>query len=140
MPFDGLVMKNVCEEFNEKILYGKVDKIIQPLKDEVILFIRNNRITYKLLLCINAENARTHLTENTFISNPIKPFNFCMVLRKYLLGAKLTSISQIENDRILNFTFENSNELGDKETKIQLSHTICKGHIPGLLGYKDLWM
>lgn len=117
MPFDGLVTRKVCDEFNEVLLYGKVDKIIQPNKNDVIVFIRNNRITYKLLLSINAENARTHITQDTSISNPIKPFNFCMVLRKYLVGSKLISISQVSNDRILNFTFENSNELGDKEIK-----------------------
>ena len=115
MPFDGLVTKKVCEEYNEKILNGKVDKIIQPSKDEVLFFIRNNRVTYKLLLSVNAQNARTHLTEDSSFSNPSKPFNFCMVLRKYLLGARLIEVSQIENDRIVNFTFENSNELGDKE-------------------------
>ena len=118
MPFDGLVTKKICEEYNEKLLNGKVDKIIEPSKDDVFLFIRNNRITYKLLLSINAQNARTHLTNDSSMENPSKPFNFCMVLRKYLLGAKLTCISQVDNDRIINFTFENSNELGDKETKI----------------------
>ena len=126
MPFDGLVTRKVCEEYNEKILCGKVDKIIQPSKDEVIFFIRNNRTTYKLLLCINAQNARTHLTENTSIKNPTKPFNFCMVLRKYLLGAKLINISQVENDRIINFTFENSNELGDKEIKMLIIEIMGK--------------
>ena len=117
MPFDGLVTRKVCEELNNILLYGKVDKIIQPNKNDIILFIRNNRVNYKLLLSINAENARTHITQDTSISNPTKPFNFCMVLRKYLLGSKLISILQENNDRILNFTFENSNELGDKEEK-----------------------
>lgn len=126
MPFDGLMTRKVCEEYNEKILYGKVDKIIQPTKDEVVLFIRNNRITYKLLLCINAQNARTHLTEISSITNPLKPFNFCMVLRKYLLGSKIISISQVENDRILNIKFETSNELGDKELKILIIEMMGK--------------
>jgi len=117
MPFDGLVTRNICKEFNEKLIYGKVDKIIQPRKDEVILFIRNNRTTYKLLLSINAENGRAHITESSLFNNPEKPFNFCMVLRKHLMGGKLTNISQVGNDRIINFTFENSNELGDKEIK-----------------------
>jgi len=126
MPFDGLVTRKICEEYNEKILYGKVDKIIQPSKDEVIFYVRNNRTTYKLLLCINAQNARTHLTEVSSISNPTKPFNFCMVLRKYLLGAKLNSISQVDNDRIINFSFENSNELGDKETKVLIIEIMGK--------------
>jgi len=126
MPFDGLVTRKICEEYNEKILLGKVDKIIQPTKDDILFFIRNNRTTYKLLLCINAQNARTHLTEDNSMKNPTKPFNFCMVLRKYLLGAKLIDISQIENDRIINFTFENSNELGDKETKVLIIEMMGK--------------
>jgi len=126
MPFDGLVTRNICKEFNEKLIYGKVDKIIQPRKDEVILFIRNNRTTYKLLLSINAEIGRAHLTESSLFNNPEKPFNFCMVLRKHLNGAKLTNISQVGNDRIINFTFENSNELGDKETKILIIEIMGK--------------
>lgn len=117
MPYDGLVTKNICKELNTLLLYGKVDKIVQPNKDDILLFIRNNRTTYKLLLSINAENARTYITNIKTIENPLKPFNFCMVLRKYLLGGKLIKISQPNNDRILNFTFENSNELGDKEIK-----------------------
>ena len=117
MPFDGLVTRKICEEYNEILINGKVDKIIEPSKDEIIFFIRNNRNTYKLLLSINAENARTNITNIDNIVNPTKPFNFCMVLRKYLLNARLISVVQIENDRILNFVFENSNELGDKEIK-----------------------
>ncbi len=117
MPFDGLVTRKICKEYNEKLINGKVDKIIEPTKDEIIFFIRNNRNTYKLLLSINAENARTNITNIDNIVNPQKPFNFCMVLRKYLLNARLINVIQIENDRILNFVFENSNELGDKEIK-----------------------
>ena len=117
MPFDGLVTRKICEEYNEKLINGKVDKIVEPSKDEIIFFVRNNKTTYKLLLSINAENARTNITNINNIINPAKPFNFCMVLRKYLLNARLISVVQIENDRILNFIFENSNELGDKEVK-----------------------
>lgn len=126
MPYDGLVTKNICTELSTLLLGGKIDKIIQPNKDETLLFIRNNRTTYKLLLSANAENARTHLTEIKNIENPLKPFNFCMVLRKYLIGAKLTNIFQPNNDRIINFTFENSNELGDKETKVLIIEMMGK--------------
>lgn len=126
MPYDGLVTKNICNELSSLLLGGKIDKIIQPNKDETLLFIRNNRTTYKLLLSANAENARTHITEIKNIENPSKPFNFCMVLRKYLLGAKLKNIFQPNNDRIINFTFENSNELGDKETKILIIEMMGK--------------
>lgn len=126
MPFDGLVTRKICEEFNNILLNGKVDKIIEPTKDDVIIFIRNNRTTYKLLLCINAQNARTCITNESNLTNPAKPFNFCMVLRKYLIGSKLISISQIENDRILNFEFETNNELGDKEIKILIIEMMGK--------------
>ena len=126
MPYDGLVTRNICNELSSLLLEGKIDKIIQPNKDETLLFVRNNRITYKLLLSANAENTRTHITEIKNIENPTKPFNFCMVLRKYLLGAKLVNIFQPNNDRIINFTFENSNELGDKETKILIIEMMGK--------------
>ena len=82
MPYDGLVTRNICKELNMFLLNGKVDKIIEPNRDDILLFIRNNRTTYKLLLSSNAENARTHITKLKSIENPIKPFNFCMVLRK----------------------------------------------------------
>lgn len=116
MPYDGLVTRTIKNELSDLILLGKIDKIHQPSKDEIIIHIRNNRINYKLLLSSNASNCRAHLT-NYDKPNPPRPFNFCMVLRKYLLGAKLLNISQFSNDRILEFDFENINELGDKESK-----------------------
>ena len=116
MPYDGLVTRTIKNELSSLILSGKIDKIHQPIKDEIIIHIRNNRINYKLLLSSNASNCRTHLT-NYDKPNPPRPFNFCMVLRKYLLGARLLNISQFSNDRILEFDFENINELGDKESK-----------------------
>ena len=116
MPYDGLITRTIKNELYNLILLGKIDKIHQPSKDEIIIHIRNNRINYKLLLSSNASNCRTHLT-NYDKANPTRPFNFCMVLRKYLLGAKLLNISQFSNDRILEFNFENINELGDKESK-----------------------
>lgn len=117
MPYDGLVTRKMKEELSEKLIYAKVDKIIQPTKDELVLYFRAQKETFRLMLSANAENARTHLTKYSLYKNPSKPFNFCMILRKYLSGAKLLQISQPNNDRILRFSFENSNELGDKEIK-----------------------
>jgi len=117
MPYDGLVTRKIKEELEEKLIYAKVDKIIQPTKDELVLYFRAQKETLRLLLSANAETARTHLTKYSLYKNPAKPFNFCMILRKYLSGAKLLHISQPSNDRILRFSFENSNELGDKENR-----------------------
>ena len=107
MPYDGLVTRKIKEELEEKLIYAKVDKIIQPTKDELILSFRAQKETLRLLLSANAETARTHLTKYSLYKNPAKPFNFCMILRKYLSGAKLLHISQPNNDRILAFSFEN---------------------------------
>lgn len=117
MPYDGLVTRKIKEELEEKLIYAKVDKIIQPTKDELQLYFRAQKETLRLQLSANAETARTHLTRYSLYKNPAKPFNFCMILRKYLSSAKLLHISQPNNDRILRFAFENSNELGDKENK-----------------------
>lgn len=126
MPYDGLVTRKMKEELEEKLIYAKVDKIIQPTKDELILSFRAQKETLRLLLSANAETARTHLTKYSLYKNPAKPFNFCMILRKYLSGAKLLHISQPNNDRILAFSFENSNELGDKENRTLLIEMMGK--------------
>lgn len=126
MPYDGLITHKICEELNNILLLGKIDKIIQPNKDDVLLFIRNCGATYKLMLSSNAQNAGTYITKSKNTESPLKPFNFCMVLRKYLSGAKLINIAQPNNDRILNFTFENSNELGDKEIRILIIEMMGK--------------
>ena len=69
MPFDGLVTRKICEEYNEKLLYGKVDKIIQPTKDELTLYFRAQKETLRLQLSANAESARTHLTRYSLYKN-----------------------------------------------------------------------
>lgn len=125
MAYDGLVTRAITNELNNIILNGKIDKIHQPSKDDVIFSIRSLNKNYKLILSANAQFARVHITEKTF-ENPEKPFNFCMVLRKHLSGAKIIKIEQISNDRILKFTFENSNELGDKENKILIIEIMGK--------------
>lgn len=114
MPFDGLVTHAVKNELYNLILDTKIDKIFQPEKDEILLHIRGNRINYKLMLSANPENARVHLTSLSY-ENPQKPFNFCMILRKYLTNSRIKNISQISNDRILKLDFEASNELKDKK-------------------------
>jgi len=125
MAFDGLVTRAITNELNTMILNGKIDKIHQPNKDDIIFTIRALNKNYKLILSSNAQFARVHITNRIF-ENPEKPFNFCMVLRKHLTSAKITKIEQISNDRIIKFTFENSNELGDKETKILIIEIMGK--------------
>lgn len=112
MAFDGIVTHAMVAELNNLIIDSRVEKIYLPNKNEIILSLRKNRENYKLLFSIDAANARFHLT-NASKENPAKPPQFCMVLRKHLQSAKLLKISQYGLDRVIEFVFENMDELGD---------------------------
>ncbi len=112
MTFDGLMTHAVVNELNTTLADGKITKIQQPYPNEVILTIRANRKTYPLLLSAHPSYARVQVTRVPY-ANPATPPNFAMSLRKYLDGAILENIKQIESDRILRFTFKSRNELGD---------------------------
>ncbi len=112
MAFDGIIIKSIVDELNEKILKGKIDKIYQSEKDEIILQIRSGGKTHKLLITVNSSNPRIHLT-NIKKDNPLSPPMFCMMLRKYLSGGIITKIQQPNFERIFIFTISSSNEMGD---------------------------
>lgn len=111
MSLDGVFLYSVITELKSSIINGKVDKVNQPEKDEIILNIRQGRSTHKLLISSSSNYPRIHLTEASKI-NPLKAPMFCMVLRKYLNNAKLINIHQIDLDRVLVINFENTDELG----------------------------
>lgn len=114
MAFDGLIARAITKELNNLLIDTKLDKIFQPAKDEILLHIRGKQDNYKLILSANPVTARIHLTTKTY-KNPSKPFNFCMLLRKYLTNSRIKNILQISNDRIIKLDFEASNELKDKK-------------------------
>lgn len=116
MAFDGIITSAVISELNSLIIDSRVEKIYLPNKNEIILSLRKNRENLKLLFSIDASNARFHIT-NTSKENPVKPPQFCMVLRKHLQGAKLLKIAQYGLDRVIEFVFENIDELGDISRK-----------------------
>ncbi len=113
MAFDGIFTRAMANELNELLLDGRVMKISQPYANEVILTIRQNRHNYPVLLSAHPNYARVQVTEIPYTNPPI-PTNFTMVLRKYLEGAKLVKLEQLNCDRVLNFYFMTRNELGDR--------------------------
>lgn len=112
MALDGIVLSNVVYELNSLLLGGRIDKIAQPEKDELIITIRNNSNSYKLLISSQASIPRIHLTKIQK-KNPLTPPSFCMLLRKHISNGKIISIHQPNFERILEITFEQLNELGD---------------------------
>lgn len=116
MAFDGITVSAIKAEIEDKILEGRIDKVYQPEKDEIILGIRSMGQAYKLLLTSNASNPKFHFTQ-TNPSNPMTPPLFCMVMRKHLQSGKIIKIEQPDFDRILNIYVESLNELGDYSVK-----------------------
>ena len=112
MSFDGFFLHHIVEELRTELLNGRIQKINQPFDQELVLQIRSNRKSHRLLLSAHPVFGRIQLTESTF-ENPAQPSTFIMVLRKYLQGAVIESIEQIENDRIVEITVSNKNEIGD---------------------------
>ena len=112
MSFDGFFLHHMVEELRRELVNGRIQKINQPFEQELVLQIRSNRQSHRLLLSAHPVFGRIQLTQTTF-ENPDQPSTFIMVLRKYLQGALIESIEQVENDRIVEITVSNKNEIGD---------------------------
>ncbi len=116
MAFDGIVTKQVVLELKHTIVGGKVNKVFEPNKNEVILGIYCNGKNYSLNISISSNNYRMNLTTNTK-PNPLNAPNFCMLLRKHLVGARITDIYSNSLERIVFIEFESYNELNDLVNK-----------------------
>ncbi|CEL90100.1 Rqc2 family fibronectin-binding protein FbpA [Streptococcus sanguinis] len=112
MSFDGFFLHHMTEELRRELVGGRIQKINQPFEQELVLQIRSNRQSHKLLLSAHSVFGRVQLTDTTF-ENPAVPNTFIMVMRKYLQGAVIEAIQQVENDRILEISVSNKNEIGD---------------------------
>ncbi len=112
MSFDGFFLHHMTEELRRELLGGRIQKINQPFEQELVLQIRSNRKSHKLLLSAHPVFGRVQLTDTMF-ENPAVPNTFIMVMRKYLQGAVIEAIQQVENDRILEISVSNKNEIGD---------------------------
>ena len=118
MALDAVTIGRLAEELNDRLKDGKIEKIRQPEKDLLLFGVRRYGETEKLLLRAGGPNARMHLTDRSY-ENPANAPMFCMLLRKYLKGARILDIRQVNGDRILVMTLEGRTELGD-ELQLQL--------------------
>lgn len=111
MALDGAFLFAVKNELTP-LIGGRIEKIHQPSREEIIISIRTRQGSKKLYISANAGSARVHITEKN-VDNPQTPPMFCMLLRKRLGNGKLIDIRQDGLERILFFDFECVNELGD---------------------------
>ena len=106
MAFDGIITQKVVYEL-QNIIGCKIDKIYEPDKNNIILGLYGKSINLSLQICISAQNYRLHLTSNS-PKNPKNAPNFCMLLRKHLLGYKIKQIYSIDLERIIFIDLQNN--------------------------------
>lgn len=111
MAFDGIVTKAIAQEISE-LSGARVDKVFQPNKNEIILGLYLNKKNYATDICIEAQNCRINLTTNSKPNPQVAP-NFCMLLRKNLIGLKLKNIITFDLERLVIMEFEGFDELDD---------------------------
>ena len=116
MPMDGLTIGLIASELHRTLSGGRIVRVIQPERDEIILTIRNDGANYQLLLSATANCARAHLTQYKK-NNPLEPPALCMLMRKHITGGRVAAIRQIESDRIMEIEIAHHDELGDPTTK-----------------------
>ncbi len=119
MAFDGITIANVVHELNKTILNGRIAKIAQPERDELLLTIKGGNENLKqtrLLISASASLPLLYLTDENKPS-PMNAPNFCMLLRKHIANGRITKIFQPEMERIIRFEIEHLDDLGDLRTK-----------------------
>ena len=137
MAFDGIVLRQVAKELNTCLLNGKITKVYEPNKNEILLGIYSNGKNHLLNICINPVNYRIHITSSTK-PNPNNAFNFCMLLRKHLIGMHIKSIYNYDLERIITIELEGFNELNDLTTKKLIIELMGKHSNVILLNENDI--
>lgn len=116
MAFDAVAVRCLVKYLKDKLINSRIDKIHQPEKDEITINLRTMTDNFKLVLSASPAHPRVHFT-NVSKKNPISAPMFCMLLRKHIGSGKITDIEQIGFERIIKFSIESYDELGDLTTK-----------------------
>lgn len=116
MAFDGIVTKAIVAELQKEILGSKIDKVYEPDKNTIILGLYSPGKHNSLNICIDAHNCRINLTTHSRINPQVAP-NFCMLLRKHLIGGRISKISMLGLERLVQIEIETINEFNEIEIK-----------------------
>ncbi len=116
MSLDGITTHFLARELNERLIGGRIDKIYQPDRYDIILLIRQESKNYRVLMSANPSGPRIHISISNR-ENPALAPSFCMLLRKHLAGARITGISSPSFERIIEISISTTDELGDRKDK-----------------------
>ena len=112
MPMDGVMLGFVARELDSLLKDGRVDRVIQPEKDEIHLVVRAQGANHTLVLSASPNAARVHLTAHKK-TGPMEPPMLCMLLRKHLGSGRVASVRRVAGDRILEIDITALSEMGD---------------------------
>lgn len=126
MALDGILLNLAKKEILDEAQFGRVEKIHQPSREELVIHLRTKNGAKKLFLSVRANSPRIHFTQHA-PENPATPPMFCMLMRKRLVNAALIDVRQAELDRVLYIDFDATNEIGDR-VKLTLSIEIMAKH------------
>lgn len=112
MAFDGVVISNIVYDLKEKLTGGRIYKIYQPENDELNIVIKNNKDSYRLMLSADASLPLIYIL-GLSKENPMSAPNFCMLLRKHIGNGRIIDVMQPGFERIVEFTIEHLDEMGD---------------------------
>lgn len=116
MALDGIVIANIVHDLNTLLLDSRISKIAQPEEDELLLTLKSRQGQFRLVLSASASLPLIYLAEETKKA-PLTAPNFCMLLRKHIANGRITGIEQPEFERIVCFTIEHRDDLGDLREK-----------------------
>lgn len=105
MAFDGFTLSALRHEFADLLTGGRIYKIAQPEPDELLLTIKTNSGTFRLLISANASYPIIYLT-NENKPSPMTAPGFCMLLRKHLQNGRILSITQPRLERMIDIEVE----------------------------------
>lgn len=112
MAFDGIVVANLVHDLRKELRNGRIAKIAQPEADELLLTIKSSAGQKRLYISASAALPLVYLTE-TNKPSPMTAPNFCMLLRKHIANGRIVDIYQPKLERIIHFTIEHLDEMGD---------------------------
>ena len=130
------LLVSLCEELNNELAGGCIEKVQQPAKDIIILTVRNNRKNYPLIISAGSGKARIHITESAY-ENPKEAPMFCMLMRKHLTGGRISSFELLNEDKIISISLVCHDDFGRLSNKYLIAE--MTGRCPNIVLCDDSW-
>ena len=121
MPLDASAVRCAAYEIDKMLQGGRIEKIYQPEKDEIVLSVKTPSGNYRLVISANSANPRLYIT-TTVKENPQEPPMFCMLMRKHISSGRILRVTSVDFERITDIEIEARNEMGDSVKK----HLFCE--------------